>query len=86
MSVAKSSAVKRSYQPRAHRFRETEVTRAARAAEKAGLVISRVDVDPSTGRISVVVGKPGDAAAAVNPWDEVLTNEPDSKVRPPLDR
>ena len=37
------------------------MTRAARAAEKAGLPVARVEVDPANGKIIVVIAKPGAA-------------------------
>jgi hypothetical protein len=40
-----------------NRFRERELARAVRAAKVAGG--ERVEVDPHTGKISVIVGKPG---------------------------
>ena len=56
--------------PRARcRFTRTEVTRACRAAEKAGNV-ARVEID-QTGKIILVLG--GDAADTApmnNEWDE----------------
>ena len=43
------------------RFLETELARAVRAARAAGG--ERVEVDPLTGKISVIVGKPAEAVA-----------------------
>ncbi len=43
------------------KFRKTEATRLVRAALDAGLTIKRVEIDPATGRISVIPGSPGDA-------------------------
>jgi hypothetical protein len=37
-------------------FRESDVTRAIRAAKKAGVEIARVEIEP--GKITVIVGKP----------------------------
>jgi hypothetical protein len=42
---------------RESRFRESELARAVRAAKAAGG--ERVDIDPKTGRISVILTKPG---------------------------
>jgi hypothetical protein len=59
-------------------FREADVVRAARAARKAGLDITRIEIDDK-GRISVVVGRPvepnEDATKAPNEWDEVLDGD-----------
>ena len=39
---------------RACGFRQRDVTRAMRGAEATGVVIGRVDIDPLTGKISIV--------------------------------
>jgi hypothetical protein len=39
-------------------FRQGDVTRAVRAVAAAGVPIARVDVDPQTGTIRVVIGTP----------------------------
>jgi hypothetical protein len=63
-----------------NRFQERELARAIRATRKAGESEARVEVDPASGRISVVLAKPGEAAESkVNPWDEVLQNDSDKK-------
>ena len=56
-----------------NRFRKAELVRAAKAAEAAGLAVQRVEMDPATGKISVVVGKPALAEAdeAANEWHSV---------------
>jgi hypothetical protein len=40
------------------RFKRTETSRVVRATLAAGLSVERVEVDPHSGRIVVVVGKP----------------------------
>jgi hypothetical protein len=40
------------------RFKRAECRRAIKAAVDAGLTVSRVDIDPATGKISVIAGKP----------------------------
>jgi hypothetical protein len=55
-----------------NRFRERELARAVRAAKAAGG--ERVEIDPSTGRITVVIGQ-GDTAAEMQAagtkaWDD----------------
>src|SRR5262245_11196868 len=63
---------------RKNRFNEREVARAGRAAKAIGAY--GVDIDPATGKLSIVIAKPGEADAAdSNPWDEVLTNAADEK-------
>lgn len=52
----------------AARFKQSELARAIRAAKDAGG--ERVEVDPETGKIAVIVGKSEDSPAS-NPWDEV---------------
>jgi hypothetical protein len=53
------------------RFKRTEFKRAVRSAEEAGLRVQRIEVDPKTGKISLVVAKPSEDAAAdaANEWD-----------------
>src|SRR5262249_28529723 len=54
-----------------NRFHEREVARALRATRAAGENIDRIEIDPTTGKIAVVVLKPGsEAAADKNEWDE----------------
>jgi hypothetical protein len=46
--------------------------RAIRAALDARLPVSRVEVNPHSGVISVIVGQPGEATTTTeNPWDAV---------------
>jgi hypothetical protein len=59
-----------------NRFLETELARAVRAARAAGG--ERVEVDPHTGKITVIVGKTGESSGS-NPWDEGLTDAEDEK-------
>jgi hypothetical protein len=47
-----------------NRFHERELARALRAAQKSGTPFDRVDVDPATGKISVIISKPGDGGNA----------------------
>jgi len=57
--------------PRAQlRFKRADLVRAIRSAKDAGLPIDRVEVDPNSGKISVLVSQPGDAAGERNEWDE----------------
>ena len=50
-------------------FRPTEVTRAIKAAEKAGKTVAEVDIDPSTGKIVLKFRESG-ASPDVNEWLE----------------
>ena len=60
-------------------FSKNEVTRAARAAQAAGLPVRAIEIDKD-GRMRVVIGEPTAAAptAGGNPWDEVLNDKPEA--------
>ena len=47
-----------------NRFHERELARAIRAAKKSGMPFDRVEVDPATGKISVIIAKPADGNTA----------------------
>ena len=51
-------------------FRQSDLTRAIKAAQAAGLEIARIEIDPN-GTIKIVPGKP-ESEQTENPWDEVL--------------
>jgi hypothetical protein len=73
----------RRQKPRAqNRFTEREVQRICRAVhgldEELRKRIKRVDLDPTTGRYSIVYGD-ATVEGASNSWDEVLKNAPDAK-------
>lgn len=46
-----------------NRFSEREVTRAMRAVERAGKHIDRVEIDPTSGKLVVILAKSGEVAA-----------------------
>ena len=53
-------------------FRQQDVTRAINAAKASGLPIARIEIDPKTAKISVIVGEPKSedaSASSPNPWD-----------------
>ncbi|MGZ8403056.1 MAG: hypothetical protein ACXWVR_07230 [Rhodoplanes sp.] len=56
-------------------FKVTSVKRAVRAAQSVGLDVRRVKIGKD-GCIELDVGKPA-TDAHQNPWDEVLSREPD---------
>jgi hypothetical protein len=57
-------------------FSKTEYKRAIKTTQDLGLPVQKVDFFPSGG-FSVVVGKTtSDSAANENPWDTVLTPQP----------
>jgi hypothetical protein len=44
-----------------NRFSEREVVRALRAAERAGKIVDRVEIDPGNGKLVVILDKSGKA-------------------------
>jgi hypothetical protein len=55
-------------------FKLADLTRVLRAAEKAGLGVSRFEYDPRTKKIVIFAGKPDTAEANIsdaNDWDSV---------------
>ena len=64
------------------KFRQSDVTRAAKAARKAGA--EGIEIDPNTGKFRIILGGAATATANVeddkrNPWDEVFTNAANKK-------
>ena len=58
-------------------FRQQDVARAIKAAKGSGLDITRVEVDPKTAKIVLVVkGDDTDTKIEVNPFDEAPLPEP----------
>ncbi len=56
-------------------FKEADITRALKAAKKAGVDV-RVEIDLDRKRITITPVKPGDASDR-NEWDEELFNDGD---------
>jgi hypothetical protein len=54
------------------KFKKSDAMRAVRATLATGLSVARVEVDPHTGKISVIVGEPDRASTTDNPWEERL--------------
>jgi len=51
-------------------FKQSDVTRALKAARKAGADVARVEIDRQ-GKIVIVMGKPSEASEVdANPWDD----------------
>jgi hypothetical protein len=60
------------------KIKKTEITRVAKGLLAAGFPVRGFEVDPTTGKFSVLVGQPGEASG-INTWDEVKTNAEDAK-------
>lgn len=65
-----------------HRFRQSELTRAIKAAEAAGKEICGAEIS-TDGRILLVFGKPSEQSE-INELDTILYGNAKSKVRPDL--
>ena len=62
-----------------NRFSQREVARALKAARLAGERPDRVEIDPKSGKISVILAKSGEATAQANEWDD--DGEPQTETR-----
>jgi hypothetical protein len=51
-------------------FRQSDVTKAINAAKASGLPIARIEVEPKTAKITVIIGEPkeNEATPEPNPW------------------
>jgi hypothetical protein len=58
-----------------NRFRQREIARSIRGAEDAGKDVERVEIDPATGRIHLILakGENSDAPVGAKAWDDALT-------------
>jgi hypothetical protein len=54
----------------AQTFKQGDVTKALKAAANAGVEVQRFEIDPTTGKIVVYAGKPGEPQTAepANEW------------------
>ena len=63
-------------------FRQQDVARAVRAVKGSGLDIARVEVDPNSSKIVLVVkGDDTDTKIEVNPFDDAPLPEPERQKR-----
>ena len=63
-------------------FKQQDVARAVRAVKGSGLDIARVEVDPKTSKIVLVVkGDDTDTKIEVNPFDDAPLPEPERQKR-----
>lgn len=64
-------------------FRQADLRRALKATREAGLDVARAEIDPATGKIVVIIGRPEEGAPGggqVNEWDQVLEHPAPAKV------
>jgi len=62
-------------------FRQQDVARAIKAAKGSGLDIVRVEVDPKTARIALVVKNDDNTETKVNPFDSAPVHDPTVRQR-----
>ena len=62
-------------------FRQTDVARAIKAAKGSGLDIAKVEVDPRTAKITLVMKDDTSTEIEVNPFDEAPVIDPARKIR-----
>jgi hypothetical protein len=62
-------------------FRQQDVARAIKAAKGSGLDIVRVEVDPKTAKITLIVKNDDNTESKVNPFDSAPVPEPTRQGR-----
>jgi hypothetical protein len=65
-------------------FKQADVVRAVKSAKAAGMKVETVEIVTEDGTTIRVLGKRDEAAS--NPWDQVLEDDQDTEIRPPLRR
>jgi hypothetical protein len=61
-------------------FRQSDLTKAIKAAKAAGVEIDRFEIGQD-GRITVVTCKPAAGATATNEWDTAFDGNDQAKIR-----
>jgi hypothetical protein len=56
-----------------HKPRRPSLANIVKQATKAGVVVARIEVEPSTGKITIIASTGDSTAVEPNPWDGVLT-------------
>jgi hypothetical protein len=64
-------------------FRKRDVVRAITAAKASGLDIQRIEVDPKTARIVLVIKNDDASETKVNPFDRAPVKDPAARTRKP---
>ena len=62
-------------------FRQRDVARAIKAAKASGLDIQRIEVDPKTARIVLVVKNDDASETKINPFDSAPVRDPAARTR-----
>jgi len=62
-------------------FRQRDVARAIKAAKASGLDITRVDVDPRTAKICLIIRNDDASETKVNPFDSAPVTDPVARTR-----
>lgn len=62
-------------------FRKRDLIAAIKAVVAAGCEVARAEIEPATGKIVIVTGKPGEGRNrdVSNPWNEVLKHAADKE-------
>jgi hypothetical protein len=66
---------------RQQHFRQRDVSRAIAAAQARGLNIARVEVDPKTAKITLVVKNDDASETKLNPFDSAPVKDPVARTR-----
>jgi hypothetical protein len=62
-------------------FRQQDVARAIKAAKASGLDIVRVEVDPKTAKIVLVIKNSDNTETKTNPFDNAPVDDPGRKAK-----